>query len=300
MALNDITDKIEQNLSTIDSKNSKVELGFFGGSFTCLTMDEQKKYLATVIPYIINGRLKSIRISTRPDYINEEILHFLRSMHVGTIELGVQSMDDEVLTLSGRGHNPQHVIQASHLIKSYGFNLGLQMMVGLPGDTAGKSLQTAQRIIELKPDCVRIFPTLVIKNTKLAELHQAGVYKALFLSEAIEWTAPVLKLFIDNQINVIRVGLHPSEEFEGGEKLIAGPYHPSFRELVMTQIWHQQFAKIQAKVNSDITVSVPATAYNSAIGYNASNKKYLKQKFGRVRFSRSEKLKDLEYHVDYC
>jgi histone acetyltransferase (RNA polymerase elongator complex component) len=300
MEVSGIVDKIELNLSTIDCDSSTVEVAFFGGSFTCLDISEQKKYLEVVQPFIGNGKVKSIRLSTRPDFITKEILNFLRSMHVGSIELGVQSMDDYVLRSSGRGHTAMDVIKASGLIRSHGFQLGLQMMVGLPGDTAEKSLQTAQSIIALQPDCVRIYPTLVVKNTKLEELFGNGKYHALSMEEAIEWVAPVLKLFIEAQINVIRVGLHPSEEFESGGKLVAGPYHPSFRELVMTQIWHNEFKGIRGEVNMDITISVPFDEYNNAIGYKAYNKNYLKQIFRRVRFVRSDVLKGFTFHVDHC
>ena len=299
MDIPEIIEKIERNLSTIDIKNSEVEVAFFGGSFTCLDLEQQKKYLEAVQPYINSGKIKSIRLSTRPDFINEEVLSLLKTMRVETIELGVQSMDDEVLERSGRGHTARDVKNASQLVRYSGFKLGLQMMVGLPGDTAEKSYRTAQEIIALHPDCVRIYPTLVVRNTLLAELYNMGDYKSLSLEEAIEWVAPLMKLFIQNQINVVRVGLHPSEGFESGENLVAGPYHTSFRELVMSRIWHEVLHSIEAKENTDITISVPYTEYNNAIGYKACNKKMLKQKFKRLRFIRSHKLKGLEFHVDY-
>jgi histone acetyltransferase (RNA polymerase elongator complex component) len=295
----EIIAKIEQNLSTIDSSKADVEVGFFGGSFTCLEIEEQEKYLKLVQPYIQSGIVKSIRISTRPDYINDKELEFLKSMHVETIELGVQSMDDEVLKQSGRGHTSHDVVKASEMIKSFDIKLGLQMMIGLPGDTAEKSLQTAQQILDLKPDCVRIYPTLVVKNTRLEEMFANGSYKALAIEEAIAWTAPVLELFLRNKINVIRVGLHPSEEFESGDKLIAGPYHPSFRELVMTQIWHNVIKALNISEGREITISVPNAEYNNAIGYKAYNKNFLKQKYRRVRFFRNDLLQNLEFDVDY-
>jgi histone acetyltransferase (RNA polymerase elongator complex component) len=299
MEIPEIIEKIERNLSTIDVKNSEVEVAFFGGSFTCLDLEQQKKYLEAVQPYINNGKIKSIRLSTRPDFINEEVLSVLKTMQVETIEMGVQSMDDDVLRKSGRGHTAEDVIKASKLIRYFDFKLGLQMMVGLPGDTAEKSYSTAQEIIALNPNCVRIYPTLVVRNTKLEEFYNMGEFKSLSLEEAIDWVAPLLKLFIQNQINVIKVGLHPSEGFESGEDLISGPYHPSFRELVMTRIWYEAFNSIEGKENSDITISVPFAEYNNAIGYKANNKNILKQKFNRLRFIRSHKLEGLEFHVDY-
>ncbi len=298
--ISEIVSKIELNLSTIDATTSVVEVAFFGGSFTCLEIAEQKKYLEVVQPYLDSGKIKSIRLSTRPDYINEEILLFLKTMHVETIELGVQSMNKKVLKLSGRGHTAQDVIFASEMIKSEGFQLGLQMMIGLPGDTADICMETAQRLIGLHPDCVRIYPTLVIKNTELEQLFKDKKYQALSIEQAVEWTAPILSLFIQHHINVIKVGLHPSEGFDKGDKLIAGPYHPSFRELVMTKIWDDLFKDISVDEHPDITISVPFDEYNNAIGYKATNRNHLRQKFRRVRFSRSSDLLDLNYHVDYC
>jgi histone acetyltransferase (RNA polymerase elongator complex component) len=300
MEISDIVQKVELNLSTIDYKNSRVEVAFFGGSFTCLDIEKQKEYLEVIQPFINEGKIKSIRISTRPDAITDEILILLKNMHVETIELGVQSMIDDVLQRSGRGHNVSDVINAAVLIRSHGFKLGLQMMVGLPGDNAEKSLFTAQRIVELHPDCVRIYPALVIKNTELENLYNCGVYKALTLEQAVEWVVPLMKLFVQNNIMVIRVGLHPSEGLTSGEKLIAGPYHPSFRQLVMTQIWHEQFVSIPIEDHKEITISVSFSEYNNAIGYKAFNKSYLKQKFRKVYFLQSLKLKDMEFYVDYC
>ncbi len=300
MSFPEIIQLIERNLATIDQKDSTVEIGFFGGSFTCLETDHQKRYLGLVQPFLADGRISSIRLSTRPDHIDKKVLELLKDMHVKTIELGVQSMNDDVLTASGRGHTAKDVTQASGLIKMHGFDLGLQMMVGLPDDDAKKSLETAEKIVDLNPDCVRIYPTLVIQNTELETLFLNGAYKPLGLDEAVACVAPILKLFLDNEINVIRVGLHPSEEFEAGGKLIAGPYHPSFRELVMTKLWYEEFLKIQKKENEDITITVPTIQYNYAIGYKAYNRDYLKLHFNRVRFQRSEVLTNFSYHVDYC
>jgi len=295
----EIVRKIELNLSTIDIERSEVEVAFFGGSFTCIDPEQQKKYLTIVQPFISQGRIKSIRLSTRPDFITEEILDLLKTKQVETIELGVQSMDEDVLQSSGRGHTATDVLKASALIKAYGFKLGLQMMVGLPGDTAEKSLQTAQRIVDLNPDCVRIYPTLVIKNTELENRFNNGTYRALSNEQAVDWVAPVLKLFIQKNINVIRVGLHPSEGLESGEKLVAGPYHPSFRQIVMTRLWYEQFVSFPFENHKDITITIPEAEINNAVGFKATNKNYLKQKFSRVRFNKSSELTGLEFHVDY-
>jgi histone acetyltransferase (RNA polymerase elongator complex component) len=295
----EIVRKIELNLSTIDIERSEIEVAYFGGSFTCIDPEQQKKYLDIVQPFIAQGRIKSIRLSTRPDFITEEILDLLKTRQVETIELGVQSMDEDVLQSSGRGHTATDVLKASGLIKTYGFKLGLQMMVGLPGDTAEKSLYTAQRIVDINPDCVRIYPTLVVKNTELENRYNNGTYKALTLEQAVDWVAPVLRLFIQNNINVIRVGLHPSEGLESGEKLVAGPYHPSFKQIVMTRLWYEQFVNFPLENHNDITITVPEAEINNAVGFKAANKNYLKQKFSRVRFNKSSEVRGLEFHVDY-
>jgi len=296
---------IQQKLSTIDSNNAAVEVAFFGGSFTCLSKTEQEKYLQAVQPYIRDKKVNGIRISTRPDYIDENILQLLKQYNVNTIELGVQSMSDNVLMLAGRGHTAADVVKASELIRKGGFDLGIQTMIGLPGEGKEESEHTALRVIDLKPDCVRIYPVLVLKDTELERLFSEGKYEPMSLEHTVERVAMVLSLYINNDINVIKVGLHPSEEFESGGKLVAGPFHPGFREMVMSSLWKNEFndyvlqKNITAKENRDITITVPSSQYNYAIGYEAENKTYLKKYFNRVRFVRSETLNRLEFNVDY-
>jgi len=296
---------ILQKLSTIDSKNAIVEVAFFGGSFTCISKPEQEKYLQAVQPYIRDKKVSGIRISTRPDYIDESILQLLHQYHVSTIELGVQSMSDSVLLKAGRGHTAADVVKASELIRKGGFDLGIQTMIGLPGEDKEESEYTASRVIDLKPDCVRIYPVLVLKDTELERLFSDGKYEPLTLELAVERVAPVLKMYIHNDINVIKVGLHPSEEFESGGKLVAGPFHPAFREMVMSRLWKNEFndyllqKHIIVKENMDITITVPSSQYNYTIGYEAINKLYLKKYFNMVRFVRSDTLNRLEFNVDY-
>ncbi|HNW70437.1 MAG TPA: radical SAM protein [Bacteroidales bacterium] len=296
---------IRQKLSTIDSKNAKVEVAFFGGSFTCLSKSEQEKYLQAVQHYIHDKKVNGIRISTRPDYIDQHILDLLHHYHVSTIELGVQSMSDRILKNAGRGHTVEDVIKASALIRKNGFKLGIQTMIGLPGEGKEDTGYTASRVIALQPDCVRIYPVLVLKDTELERLFSAGKYETLPLQHAVERVAMVLRMYINHDINVIKVGLHPSEEFESGGKLVAGPFHPAFREMAMSCLWKNEFhdfflqQHITAKENKDITITVPSFQYNYAIGYEAENKNHFKKYFNRVRFTRSDVLNRLEFHVDY-
>lgn len=300
----DIHSIIQQKLSTIDTKNAEVEVAFFGGSFTCLSFQEQEKYLEAVQPYINDEKVRGIRISTRPDYIDRDILQLLQKYHVRTIELGVQSMNDTTLIKIGRGHTAADVEKASELIRKSGFGLGIQTMVGLPGEDKSLDEYTASRVIDLKPDCVRIYPVLVLKDTELERMFAEGKYVPMSLSTAVERVAVPLKMYIDHDINVIKVGLHPSDEYEIGGKLVAGPFHPSFREMVMTAIWKNEFSQIllsgqKPDKSRDLTISVPDSQYNYAIGYKSENKAHLKQYFNRVRFVRSDILHKLEFNVDY-
>lgn len=251
----------------------EVELAFFGGSFTGLKISEQEEYLATVQPYIKQGTISSIRLSTRPDYIDSEILNLLKQYKVKTIELGAQSLCDEVLQYCERGHSVRDVELSSAMIKSKGFSLGLQMMVGLPLDTPERSKQTALKIVELGADNTRIYPTLVIKHTKLAELYEARMYKPLSLTEAVEHTAEIYKIFTANGINILRVGLHPSEGLISGTELVAGPFHVSFRELVLSRIWLE---RLQSLPEDCVSIRLNPKDLNYAIGYQSCNRKHLK------------------------
>jgi len=278
----DIHNIIENHLKTIP-ENSRVELGFFGGNFTGISISEQQHFLEQVQGYLQKGKIHAIRCSTRPDYINEEVLELLKKFDVKTIELGSQSVHDDILLLAQRGHTFEDTVRASEMIKKFGFNLGLQMMIGLPGDTKEKAIYTAKKIIELGAENTRIYPTLVIRDTKLAELYHAGEYQALSLNEAVDWTADILELFEQAKVKILRVGLHPSEGLLDGSELVAGPFHPSFRELVYTEIWRKKLLNIHHDSNS-IIISVNPKELNYAIGYNGTNKKFLKMKFKKVKF----------------
>lgn len=271
---------IEQHLATF-IRPSEVELAFFGGSFTGIDEKDMLTYLQTVQPYIEQGEIKSIRISTRPDYINEKILDILQQYNVKDIELGAQSLDEEVLAFAKRGHTVRDVENASQLIKSYGFSLGLQMMIGLPLDSVEKSKETAKKILELGAESTRIYPTLVINNTDLADLYRQNKYKALSLDEAVDWTTEIYKIFSQSSIKILRIGLHPSEALINGTELLAGPFHVSFKELVLTKIWQEKFEKLPINTK---TILVNPREINYAIGYNSKNKQLLQKKFPYLKF----------------
>ncbi len=271
---------IEQHLATFICP-SEVELAFFGGSFTGIDEKDMLTYLQIVQPYIEQGEIKSIRISTRPDYINEKILDILQQYNVKDIELGAQSLNEEVLAFAKRGHTVKDVENASQLIKSYGFSLGLQMMIGLPLDTVEKSKETAKKILELGAESTRIYPTLVINNTDLADLYRQNKYKALSLDEAVDWTTEIYKIFSQSSIKILRIGLHPSEALINGTELLAGPFHVSFKELVLTKIWQEKFEKLPINTK---TILVNPKEINYAIGYNSKNKQLLQKKFPYLKF----------------
>lgn len=271
---------IEQHLATF-IRPSVVELAFFGGSFTGIDEKDMLTYLQIVQPYIEQGEIKSIRISTRPDYINEKILDILQQYNVKDIELGAQSLNEEVLAFAKRGHTVRDVENASQLIKSYGFSLGLQMMIGLPLDTVEKSKETAKKILKLGAESTRIYPTLVINNTDLADLYRQNKYKALSLDEAVDWTTEIYKIFSQSSIKILRIGLHPSEALINGTELLAGPFHVSFKELVLTKIWQEKFEKLPINTK---TILVNPREINYAIGYNSKNKQLLQKKFPYLKF----------------
>ena len=289
---------IIDHLNTIPENDSEIEVAFFGGNFTGLQFSEQEGFLKLVQPYIKTGRISGIRLSTRPDYINEEVLKLLKRYNVKTIELGAQSMDDGVLKLSKRGHTVRDTETASAMILKAGFSLGLQMMIGLPGDTLGKSVFTAEKFIELGADNTRIYPALVIKDTKMEKMYEEGKYQPLTLKEAVRWSKKLLLIFEKANVKVIRVGLHPSEGLLSGEELVAGPFHPSFRELVLTEIWNNLLKPLlDSDKTGEIEIHVAPGQLNYAIGYEGRNKKMLLEKYQQVKFYSDQELTGREYKL---
>lgn len=282
----EVREIILKHLNTIPTEDSHIEIGFFGGSFTGIETELQKQFLSIAREYYIIGRIHGIRLSTRPDYIDKDVLSLLKRYGVTTIELGAQSLDEEVLRLSGRGHSVADVKKASGMILEAGFKLGLQMMTGLPGDTPEKSIQTARRIIELGASCTRIYPTLVIRGTELEQMWRSGNYQPQRLEDAIELSARLLEIFRKDNIDVIRVGLHPSESLLDESEMLAGPFHPSFRELVETHIWKLKLLPLiqQYPQGSNIRIPVPEDELRNAIGFGSSNRMMLEKHFNNVEF----------------
>lgn len=299
-SLNEVRKTIESHLQTIPKDNTFTEFGFFGGNFTGIPQALQIQYLETVNEYIKSGDIKAIRISTRPDYIDSSVLKMLKELNVLTIEVGLQSMSDEVLTASGRGHTAADTVKAAAMIKENGFRLGLQMMIGLPLDSFQRSFYTARKIAELQADDTRIYPTLVIKDTELEVLFKQKLYTPLSLNDAVDIVKEIYLFFEDHKINIIRVGLHPSDDLSYNAKLVAGPYHLSFRELVLSRIWYDVLSQsIDFKRARRIKIFVPIRQLNYAIGYNGVNKKFLLETFHKVSFAETPELILRQCHVDY-
>ena len=214
-------------------KNGGVQVAFYGGSFTGQSIARQKELLGAVKHYVRYGQVDSIRISTRPDYIDHAAILLLKEYAVSIVELGIQSLDQDVLEESFRGHTVQQSLDAIGLLKEKGFTVGAQIMCGLPGDNTTRSMATVKKIAELAPDFVRIYPVLVIKGSGLEKIYRTGAYKPLSLAKAIAVSCRMKALFDEHGIKVVRMGLQPSEEL--AQKVVAGPYHPSFGELVMSR-----------------------------------------------------------------
>ncbi|MBU3189226.1 radical SAM protein [Clostridium bowmanii] len=223
---------VNEYLETINNDEATIEVSFFGGTFTAINIEKQIELLTVAKKFKDDNKIKLIRLSTRPDYIDDRVLLNLKKYSVDIIELGVQSLDEQVLLKSGRGHTARDVEKASKLIKQYGFTLGLQVMIGLPGDDINKDIETAKGVIALKPDNCRIYPALVIKDTPMEKMYVNKVFKPYSLSEAVNISKIIYSMMIVNKIKVIRIGLQPTAEISEGNDLIAGPFHPAFRELV--------------------------------------------------------------------
>lgn len=263
--------------AVIDAQKSKsynpktTELAFFGGSFTAIDIEYQKQLLEAGFKHIKNGNISGIRISTRPDAINEEILAMLKGYGVTAIELGAQSLCDDVLIANNRGHSSEDVEKASALIKAFGFSLGLQMMTGLYDDTAQKDIFSAQKIISLKPDTVRIYPTIVLEVTRLSVLVKEGKFTPPSLEDTIDLVVKLLLMFKEADISVIRTGLHTIDE----NSYVAGPWHPAFKELCDSRIFRNEILKYP---KGKYILLVNPKDISKVIGQKRENILFLKEK----------------------
>lgn len=274
----------ESSAATLTANKNTAELAFFGGSFTGI----DKNYRQSLLQCAYNALQKhecftGIRISTRPDLISEEILHGLKKYNVTAIELGAQSMCDDVLLKSNRGHNAKSVCESAKLIKEFGFELGLQMMTGLPLDTFEKCIYTANEFIHLKADTARIYPTVVLKNTKLHELFLNGEYKPFDVQQSVEICSKLIQIFEKAKVKILRVGLHSDNEFVMSGDIVAGGYHSAFGELCSGEIMYQKMrnALLQQNVQKgdSVTFYVEENNISKTIGHKRYNIKRLQDDF---------------------
>lgn len=292
VSTSDVKKQIEDALSKYKKDEKEIEVAFFGGSFTGIDEKQQIEYLEVVKEFIDRNQISSIRISTRPDYINQKILDVLKKYNVKIIELGVQSMDDEVLLLSKRGHTSNDVKKASKLIKENGFILGHQLMCGLPGSNYEKEEYTVNESLSLNPDIIRIYPVYVLEDSELFDMHKKKKYKSLELEEAINRATMMYKECVKKRVNVIRVGLQTTEEISERNNKILGPVCDNYRERILSKIMLEIIEnkldkkRINCRIDRNkekgkvtiLKLIVPASQVNYVIGNNKCNKKYLEEK----------------------
>ena len=279
-----------KNSKNFDSKTA--EIAFFGGSFSAINRNYMTDLLMTAKQFVKDGTVKGIRISTRPDAINDEILTLLKEHGVTSIELGAQSMNDRVLRMNNRGHTSGDVERASKLIRERGFELGLQMMTGLYGDSDNSAVKTAEKLIALKPDTIRIYPTIVLKDTDLAALYADNIYKPQTLDGAITLAARLYKMFTENGIRVIRLGLHSIEE----NAYIAGPWHPAFSELCQSQIMLTGVLS-ELREKGKYKINVAKSAVSKMTGQGRKNIIFLKSRGYDCKVAADEKLSGLNFVI---
>ena len=267
----DVADAVNVAVSSPRFNPLDTEIAFFGGSFTAINKNYMTDLLKTAYNFVKNGVVSGIRVSTRPDAIDEDILKLLKQYGVTSIELGAQSLNDKVLKSNNRGHCAEDVITASNLIKKHGFSLGLQMMTGLYNDCDEYAVYTAREIIKLSPDTVRIYPTIVLKNTDLEALYCDKKYQPQTLEEAVNLCSQLLLMFDDANIKVIRLGLHSIED----NSYVAGPWHPAFSELCYSRIFLKNAQKMLVQ-SGNYTLYVNPSCVSKMIGQHKANINILK------------------------
>ena len=274
--------QIREFLEYKKENRKPVQIAFFGGNFLGLKSEEIKSLLDAAAEFVRDGQVDGIRFSTRPDTINERSLDFIKDYPVSTVELGVQSMDDHVLDLAGRGHSASDAVRAVELLKERNYSIGLQLMVGLPGDDETGALSTAQKIVDLGPDFVRIYPTLVVENSRLARMYKSGDYRPLSLEKGVSLVKKIYLKLKKEGIDVIRMGLQASEDLEDGTTVLAGPYHPAFGHLVHAEIFlDMAISAIESAKSRKETLSifVNPRSISKMRGLNNSNIKRLQSRF---------------------
>lgn len=295
-----VDEEIKRALATI-GEDREAEIAFFGGSFTGIDRELMIYLLDTAQKYIDSGRVTSIRLSTRPDYINDEILTILSRYGVKTIELGLQSMDDKVLFATKRGHSAKQGEDACRLVKKYGFSLVGQMMVGLPASTPESEVYTAELLCRLGADAVRIYPTVVFYETELCEMAQKGEYAPIDNGEAVLRTKELLKIFDRNKVECIRVGLCASENLSSEERVFGGANHSAIGELAMGEVFYDKMCEAVEKnggiEGKRVVFYVPVGATSKAVGQKRRNIERIEKKYSPSGLKVLEKNEILGYNI---
>ena len=287
----DVRRAVHTALASPRFEGANAEIAFFGGSFTAIHREYMTELLEAAHEFIADGKVAGIRVSTRPDAIDDDVLKILKKYGVTSIEVGAQSMKDEVLRLNRRGHTAQDVVDASHLIKQYGFSLGLQMMTGLYGDDNVGARYTARQLAALRPDTVRIYPTVVLEGTELAEKMRTGEYLPQGYEEAAKLCAQLLRFFEQKRIKVIKLGLHASDGVEGS--MVGGAYHPAFRELCEGILYYnliRQTLREKYPDGGNFTVYVPTAELSKATGQKKSNMIKLAEEGWNIRIKGDDRI----------
>ena len=296
-----VKNDIEETLSTVSCEDT-CEIAFFGGSFTGIDRGLMIELLALAQTYVDSGRVQSIRLSTRPDYISDEILTILSSYSVGTIELGLQSMDDTVLLATKRGHTAEQAVRACRMIKKAGFSLIGQMMIGLPHSSVDKEIKTAKKICELGADGARIYPTVVFYETELCEMMERGEYVALSNEEAVERTKEALRVFVENDVPCIRVGLCAGENLSDASHVAGGANHSAIGEMAMSAIYLDKICETLDGISEkndvqSVTIYCPRGETSKVVGQKRRNIEKINEKYGIKRVKVLEKNELLSYNI---
>ena len=292
----DVDKAVQIALENPESKGG--EIAFFGGSFTAIERETMVSLLSAAYRYVENGSFKGIRISTRPDAVDEEICRILKTYGVTAVELGAQSLDDRVLMLNKRGHTADDIAKATKLLQKNGFETGLQMMTGLYGSTDEDSIETARKIIGLNPDTVRIYPTVVLENTELCELYRKGEYHPQGVEEAAELCAELLQMFEEAGIKVIRTGLHSGGDVEG--EFVAGAYHPAFKEICESKIYLRKVTELirENKIpEGKIEIRVSPKAVSQMTGQKKANIEALKKLGYEAKITADESIEKYKVYI---
>jgi len=303
----DVERIIETYLPTLQGRGLKtIEAAFFGGSFTGIPLELQRDYLSAVKKYKDRGRIDKIHLSTRPDYISEGILDLLEEYGVDIIELGVQSFDEEVLLLANRGHDAEIVYISAEQIKARGFELGIQLMIGLPGDSFEKDIHSAGELIRIRPSIARLYPTVVIEETELYEMYRAESYKPLSTEEAVRITKEMYKLIHGAGINIIRVGLKSTDIIRKDGSVAGDSFHPAFRQLVEGEIARETLEReLESLIKKNPGISrvrmlSNEKSFSNMIGNRKANRIYFENKYPAlsIEYGIDKELDDYCYRVD--